>query len=170
MSKYFINKYIKYNNLVVNIANKIQTFNCFRYYYLKQLFKDMLKFHGSWSHSAFVIIEAVFSQQVLWFGLIPLIKGIRFPSVVSQQAALGMAYHWAKNQSGFSTCSKNTHKSLTDTGEMVQKWTRVFSALRWVILVARTRRKKKKKNACPLLNVFACGQVSSPRLYRFSLE
>ena len=99
MSKYFINKYIKYNNLVVNIANKIQTFNCFCYYYLKRLFKDMLKFHGSWSHWAFVIIEAVFSQQVLWFGLIPLIKGIRFPSVVSQQAALGMAYHWAKNQS-----------------------------------------------------------------------
>ena len=25
---------------------------------------------------------------------------------------------------------------------------------------------KKKKKACPLLDVFACGQVSSPRLYR----
>ena len=37
---------------------------------------------------------------------------------------------------------------LTDTGENVQKWTRVFSTRRWVILVARTRRKKKKKNTC----------------------
>ena len=26
--------------------------------------------------------------------------------------------------------------------------------------------KKEKKIACPLLDVFACGQVSSPRLYR----
>ena len=25
---------------------------------------------------------------------------------------------------------------------------------------------KKEKIACPLLDVFACGQVSSPRLYR----
>ena len=32
--------------------------------------------------------------------------------------------------------------------------------------VARKRRKKKKKIACPLLDVSACGQVSSPRLYR----
>ena len=31
---------------------------------------------------------------------------------------------------------------LTDTGENVQKWTRVFSTRRWV--VARMRRKKKK--------------------------
>ena len=54
---------------------------------------------------------------------------------------------------------------LTDTGENVQKWTRVLSTRRWVILVARTRRKKEKKKACPLLNVFACGQVLSPRLY-----
>ena len=36
----------------------------------------------------------------------------------------------------------------------------------------RNRRKrpkmdaKQKKIACPLLDVFACGQVSSPRLYR----
>ena len=59
-------------------------------------------------------------------------------------------------------------KKLTDTGENVQKWTRVFSIRRWVILVARTRRKKEKKIACPLLDVFACGQVSSPRLYRLS--
>ena len=28
--------------------------------------------------------------------------------------------------------------------------------------------KKKKKIACPLLNVFACGQVLSPRLYRLN--
>ena len=35
---------------------------------------------------------------------------------------------------------------LTDTGENVQKWTRVFSTRRWVILVARTRRKKGEDN------------------------
>ena len=57
---------------------------------------------------------------------------------------------------------------LTDTGENVQKWTRVFWTRRWVKLVARTHRKKEKKIACPLLNVFACGEVSSPRLYRLS--
>ena len=58
----------------------------------------------------------------------------------------------------------------TDIGENVQKWTRVFSTRHWVILVARTRRKKEKKKACPLLDVFACGQVSSPRLYRLILS
>ena len=35
--------------------------------------------------------------------------------------------------------------SSTDTGENVKKWTRVFSTRRWVILVARTRRKKRRK-------------------------
>ena len=35
-------------------------------------------------------------------------------------------------------------RTLTDTGENVQKWTRVFSTRRWVRLVARTRRKKRK--------------------------
>ena len=35
--------------------------------------------------------------------------------------------------------------SLTDTGENVQKWTRVFSTRRWVNLVARMRRKKRRK-------------------------
>ena len=59
---------------------------------------------------------------------------------------------------------------LTDTGEKVQKWTRLFPTRRWVILVARMRREKKKKIACPLLDVFACGQVSSPRLYRVILN
>ena len=54
---------------------------------------------------------------------------------------------------------------LTDTDENVQKWARVFSTRGWVILVARTRRKKENKIACPLLDVFAWGQVSSPRLY-----
>ena len=29
--------------------------------------------------------------------------------------------------------------------------------------------KKEKKIACPLLDVFACGQVSSPRLYRLTI-
>ena len=37
------------------------------------------------------------------------------------------------------------HLTLTDTGENVQKWTRVFSTRRWVILVARTRRKKREE-------------------------
>ena len=37
--------------------------------------------------------------------------------------------------------------NLIDTGENVQKWTRVFSTRRWVILVARTRRKKEKQIA-----------------------
>ena len=56
---------------------------------------------------------------------------------------------------------------LTDTGEKVQKWTRVFfdSAL------SHTRRsdaseKRRRKYSRPLLAKFACGQVSSPRLYR----
>ena len=58
--------------------------------------------------------------------------------------------------------------SLIDTGKNVQKWTQVFSTRRWVKLVARTRRKKEKKIACPLLDVFAYGQVSSLRLYRLT--
>ena len=29
--------------------------------------------------------------------------------------------------------------------------------------------KKKKKKACPLLDVFDCGQVSNPRLYRLKI-
>ena len=28
--------------------------------------------------------------------------------------------------------------------------------------------KKEKKKTCPLLDIFACGQVSSPRLYRLN--
>ena len=35
---------------------------------------------------------------------------------------------------------------LTDTGENVQKWTRVFFIRRWVILVARTPWKKREEN------------------------
>ena len=38
-------------------------------------------------------------------------------------------------------------KVLTDTGENVQKWTRVFSTRHWVRLVARTRRKKREENS-----------------------
>ena len=60
-------------------------------------------------------------------------------------------------------------QNLTDTGENIQKWTRVFSTRCWVILVAQTRTKKEKKIVCPLLDVFACGQVSSPRLYRLTI-
>ena len=37
--------------------------------------------------------------------------------------------------------------TLTDTGDNVQKWTRVFSTRRWVILVARTRRKQREENS-----------------------
>ena len=36
-------------------------------------------------------------------------------------------------------------RTFTDTSENVQKWTRVSSTRRWVILVARTRRKKRRK-------------------------
>ena len=36
---------------------------------------------------------------------------------------------------------------LTDTGEKVHKWMRVFLTRRWVILVARTRRKKEEENS-----------------------
>ena len=54
---------------------------------------------------------------------------------------------------------------LTDTGENVQKWTRVFR-LGAESYSSLGRVGKKKKIACPLLDVFACGQVSSPRLYR----
>ena len=36
---------------------------------------------------------------------------------------------------------------ITDTGENVQKWTRVFSTRRWVLLVARTCRKKGGENS-----------------------
>ena len=41
----------------------------------------------------------------------------------------------------------------------------VFSARRWVIPVARTRLKKREENSVDILAKFACGQVSSPRLY-----
>ena len=37
-----------------------------------------------------------------------------------------------------------------------------------VILVARTRRKKIEENSVDILAKFACGQVSSPRLYRLN--
>ena len=43
--------------------------------------------------------------------------------------------------------NKNTASTmtlLTDTGENVQKWTRVFPTRCWVILVARTRPKKRE--------------------------
>ena len=60
----------------------------------------------------------------------------------------------------------NNILSLTDTGEFAPKWTRIFSTRRWVILVARTRRKKRKKYWRLLWCKFACGQVSGPRLYR----
>ena len=42
-------------------------------------------------------------------------------------------------------------KILTDTGQFASKWTRVFLTLRWVILVARTRRKKREENSVSTL-------------------
>ena len=58
-------------------------------------------------------------------------------------------------------------KVSTDTGENVQKWTRVFSTRRWVILVARTCRKKREENSVSTFGRFRLWkQVSSPRLYR----
>ena len=55
--------------------------------------------------------------------------------------------------------------SLTDTGENVQK----VDATNFDSALSHTRRSdasEKNKIACPLLNVFALEQVSSPRLYR----
>ena len=49
----------------------------------------------------------------------------------------------------------------TDTGGNVQKWTRLFSTRRWVVLVARTRRKEEKK-----ILTSALGQI---RLYRLTI-
>ena len=73
----------------------------------------------------------------------------------------------------FNTISFNNKNwklgSLTDTRENVQKWTRVFSTGRWVILVARTRRKKREENSVSTFGRFRCGQVLSPRLYRLNL-
>ena len=36
--------------------------------------------------------------------------------------------------------------------------------------LGRVAKKKEKKIACTLLDVFACGQVSSPRLYRLTIK
>ena len=47
-----------------------------------------------------------------------------------------------------------TRLSLTDTGENVQKWTRVFSTRRWVILVARTRRENREENSASTFGRF----------------
>ena len=53
------------------------------------------------------------------------------------------------------TCIRDRVNSiLTDTGETVQKWTRVFSTRRWVILVARTRRKKREENSVSTVGRF----------------
>ena len=46
-------------------------------------------------------------------------------------------------QLGIETIFFAKNVDLTDTGENVQKWTRIFSTQRSVILVARTRRKKR---------------------------
>ena len=63
-------------------------------------------------------------------------------------------------------CHQRQPQVLTDTGENGQKWTRVFSS--------HTRRsdasEKREENSVvalrSLLIIFACGKVSSPRLYR----
>ena len=44
-----------------------------------------------------------------------------------------------------SKCAFQASDELTDTGENVKKWTRVFSTRCLIILVARTRRKKRRK-------------------------
>ena len=58
---------------------------------------------------------------------------------------------------------------LTDTGENVQK----MDASIFDSALSHTRRsdasEKEQKIACPLFAKFACGQVSSPRLYRLLL-
>ena len=53
------------------------------------------------------------------------------------------------------------NQNLTNTGENVQKWTRVFSTRRWAILVARTRRKNRERKSVSIFGRF--------RLYRWKL-
>ena len=60
--------------------------------------------------------------------------------------------------------------SLTNTGKNAQKWTRVFSTRRWVILVARTRRKKEENS----VSTFGCFRLwtnleSSPLSVKMAL-
>ena len=61
---------------------------------------------------------------------------------------------------------------LYHIGENLQKWTRVFSTRRESY--SSLGRVGKKENRVvaqrSLLNVFACGQVSSPRLYRLKIK
>ena len=59
---------------------------------------------------------------------------------------------------------------LTDTGENVQKWTRIFRLGAKSYLSLRRVGKKRRKYSRPLLNVFACAQVSSPRLCRLIIN
>ena len=55
---------------------------------------------------------------------------------------------------------------LTDTGENEPKCAVDFRLGAESYSSLGPVGKKEKKIACPLLDVFACGQVSSPRLYR----
>ena len=58
---------------------------------------------------------------------------------------------------------------FTDIGENVQS-EREYFRLGAESYSSLGRVGKKKKIACPLLDVFACGQVSSPRLYRLTIN
>ena len=61
---------------------------------------------------------------------------------------------------------------LTDTGEKVQKWARVFSTRRWVILVARTRRKNREENSMSTFRRFRLWTIfdSSPVSVKINLK
>ena len=59
---------------------------------------------------------------------------------------------------------------LTDTGENGTNWPVYFRLAAESHSSLGPVGKKQKKIACPLLDVFACGQVSSPHLYRFLLK
>ena len=62
---------------------------------------------------------------------------------------------------------------LTDTVSAIQAKRPIVDTSIFDSALSHTRRsdasKKEKKKARPLLNVFACGKVSSPRLYRLNI-
>ena len=166
------------------MKNTFIQLNLHRTYDLQNFARQSNRLKNKPSYSRFPIWDELFlnimimgSGKRLWgsFRLGKALSKISYYSVIPSHWD-PWSYHkegWigSKNiiDTNFCFCSRSSTKfqiRLTDTGENVQKWTRVFSTRRWVILVARTRRKKERKIACPLLDAFACGQVSSPRLYR----
>ena len=61
-------------------------------------------------------------------------------------------------------------KILTDTGENVQKWTRLISTRRGVILVARKRRKKREENSVSTFGHFRLWESFESSLVSVNVE